>query len=172
MKIRPLRTEIDYEAALKAVAPYFDVEPEPGSLAGDRFELLLMVIDAYEAKHHAIDTPDPIEAIKFRMEQAGLTPKDLRPMIGQANRVYEVLNYSRPLTLAMIRRLNVSLGIPADALIGEQKIRRVVSKKSGKSSAVKLTKQTKSGTETKLNLVKSMKSGQRKIQARKSMSPR
>lgn len=172
MEIRPLRTEIDYKAALEAVAPYFDQEPEPGSLAGDRFELLLMVIEAYEAKHHAIDTLDPVEAIKFRMEQAGLTPKDLRPMIGQANRVYEVLNYSRPLTLPMIRRLNVALGISADALIGEQKIRRAVGKKSGKSTVGKLAKHTKPATATKLNLIKPVKTGRRKVQARKTTLPR
>ncbi|MEY3695018.1 MAG: hypothetical protein RL083_843 [Pseudomonadota bacterium] len=172
MKIRPLRTDADYKDALKAVASYFDLEPEPGSAAGDRFELLLMVIESYEKKHHAIDTPDPVQAIKFRMEQAGLTPKDLRPMIGQANRVYEVLNYSRPLTLPMIRRLNVSLGIPADALIGEPKTRRAVSKKSVKAAGGKLIKQTKPGSATKLGLVKSIKSSQRKIQARKTTSPR
>ena len=100
MDIRPIRNEVDYQIALKAVAPYFDQEPEAGSMAADHFELLLMVIETYETKIHAIDAPDPVEAIKFRMEQAGLTPKDLQPMIGQTNRVYEVLNYTRPLTLA------------------------------------------------------------------------
>ncbi len=95
MEIRPLRTEADYKAAHAAVVPYFDLEPEPGSEEGDRFELLLMVIEAYEAKYHAIDTPASMEAIKFRMEQAGLTPKDLRPMIGQVNREHEGLNYTR-----------------------------------------------------------------------------
>ena len=119
MDIRPLRTEADYEAALAAVAPYFDHEPAEGSVEADRFELLVMLIDAYESKHYAIDAPDPVEAIKFRMEQGGLSPKDLQPMIGQMNRVYEVLNYRRKLTLPMIRRLNDTLGIPADALIRE-----------------------------------------------------
>ena len=118
MKIRPIRTEADYQAALKAVAPYFDQEPEPGSIGADSFELLLMVIEAYEAKYHAINAPDPIEAIKFRMEQQGLTPKDLAPMIGRPNRVYEVLSRRRPLTLAMIRKLHAQLGIPAESLIG------------------------------------------------------
>jgi len=164
MEIRPLRTEADYKAALAAVAPYFDLEPEPGSEEGDRFELLLMVLEAYEAKHHSIDTPDPVEAIKFRMEQAGLTPKDLRPMIGQVNRVYEVLNYTRPLTLPMIRRLNVALGIPADALIGEQKIHRVVASKSSKVASRDGAKPAKTGSVTKPKLVKSTKGIQRKIQ--------
>ncbi len=79
--------------------------------------MLLMVLEAYEVKHYAIDAQDPVEAIKFRMEQAGLTPKDLPPKIGQINRVYEMLNYIRPLTLPMIRRLNIALGILADTLI-------------------------------------------------------
>jgi HTH-type transcriptional regulator/antitoxin HigA len=162
MEIRPLRTEADYKAALEAVAPYFDLEPEPGSEEGDRFEILLMVIEAYEAKHHAIDTPDPVEAIKFRMEQAELTPKDLRPMIGQVNRVYEVLNYTRPLTLPMIRRLSVSLGISADALIGEQKIHRAVASKSRMAVRGKVVKQVKPGGGTKSNSVKPTRSGQRK----------
>ncbi len=83
--------------------------PAEGSIEGDRFELLLMAIEAYETRHDAIDTPNPLDAIKFRMEQAGLTPKDLQPMIGRSNRVYEVLNYTLPLTLTLtltlIRRL-------------------------------------------------------------------
>ena len=133
MEIRPLHTEADYEAALEAIAPFFDNEPEPGSLEGDRFELLLMVIQAYEAKHHPIDPPDPVEAIKFRMEQGGLEPKDLKPMIGQMNRVYEVLNYTRPLTLPMIRRLNATLRIPAEALIGEPKLRKTVRPRASKA---------------------------------------
>lgn len=78
-----------------------------------------MLIENYEAKHHATLPPDPIEAIKFRMEQAGLTPKDLEPIIGRTNRVYEVLTRKRPLTLAMIRRLHAGLGIPAENLIAD-----------------------------------------------------
>jgi HTH-type transcriptional regulator / antitoxin HigA len=118
MEIRPIRIEADYEAALREVSPYFDKEPTPGTPEGDRFEILLTLINAYEEKHHAIAPPDPIEAIKFRMEQAGLTPKDLEPMIGRTNRVYEILNGTRPLTLPMIRRLHSQLGIPAESLIG------------------------------------------------------
>lgn len=119
MQINPIHTEEEYAAALRMVEPYFDKEPEVGSAKGDRFEMLLMVIEAYEAKHYPIASPDPIEAIKFRMEQSGLTPQDLVPMIGRINRVYEILSRSRPLTLAMIRRLHSSLGIPAESLIGE-----------------------------------------------------
>lgn len=117
MDIRPIRTDADYQAALKAVSPYFDQEPEAGTDAADRFEVLLALIQVYEEKHHPIDPPDPIEAIKFRMEQQGLTVKDLEPYIGQSNRVYEVLNHKRPLTLRMIRKIHSGLGIPAEVLI-------------------------------------------------------
>lgn len=113
--LHPIRTEADYQAALKLVAPYFDHEPEPDSEAGAHFEALLVLIEAYEAKHHPIEPPDPVEAIKFRMEQMGLTPHDLEPMIG--GRVLEVLNRRRPLSLNMIRRLHDGLGIPAETLI-------------------------------------------------------
>ena len=117
MDIRPIRTRKDYKAALREVAPFFVNEPKPGTPEGDRFEGMITLIEAYEAKHFPIDLPDPVEAIKFRMEQAGLTPKDLQPMIGQLNRVYEVLNRKRPLSLAMIRKLHEGLGIPAESLI-------------------------------------------------------
>ena len=119
MQLKPIRTEADYAAALQAVAPYFDHEPQPGSDEADQFEVLLLLIEHYEASHYPIAPPDPVEAIRFRMEQAGLTPKDLEPMIGRLNRVYEVLTRKRPLTLPMIRRLHAGLGIPAESLIGE-----------------------------------------------------
>jgi HTH-type transcriptional regulator/antitoxin HigA len=82
-------------------------------------DILATLVQAYEARHSPIGAPDPVEAIKFRMEQSGLTVKDLEPIIGRSNRVYEVLNHKRPLTLAMIRRLHRSLGIPAEVLIAE-----------------------------------------------------
>ena len=85
--IRPIRTEADYRAALALAVPYFDNEPEIDSDAGAHFEAMLTLIEAYEAKHYPISPPDPIEAILFRMEQQGLKPKDLEPMIGQRNRV-------------------------------------------------------------------------------------
>ncbi len=100
------------------MSPLFDQALEPGTQEGDRFDVLVTLIEAYEAKHSAVAAPDPIEAIKFRMEQQGLTAKDLEPMIGRRNRVYEVLNRKRPLTMAMVRRLHAQLGIPADSLIG------------------------------------------------------
>ena len=115
--IRPIRTDADYRVALGLVAPYFDNEPEGDSDAGAHFEAMLTLIEAYEAKHYPMSPPDPIEAILFRMEQQGLKPKDLEPMIGQMNRVYEVLNGKRKLTMAMVWRLHIGLGIPAESLI-------------------------------------------------------
>lgn len=122
MEIRPIRTEEDYKAALRAVSAYFDNEPIPGSPDGDRFEILLTLVEAHEAKHHSIDLPDPVEAIKFRMDQAGLTAKDLVPAIGRINRVYEILNRKRPLTLKMIWKLHQTFGIPAECLIQQPKL--------------------------------------------------
>ena len=115
--LRPIRTDDDHRAAVRELSAFFDNEPEPGTDAGDRFEVLLTLVESYEAKHLPIDLPDPVEAIKFRMEQSGLTPKDLQPMIGRLNRVYEVLNRKRPLTLPMIWKLHQGLGIPAENLI-------------------------------------------------------
>lgn len=117
MDIHPIRTEDDYHNAMREISAFFDNEPEPETLEGDRFDILLTLAEAYEAKHFPVDLPDPVEAIKFRMEQGGLTPKDLEPMIGRMNRVYEILNRKRPLTLAMIRKLHEGLGIPAESLI-------------------------------------------------------
>ncbi|WP_153109878.1 helix-turn-helix domain-containing protein [Propionivibrio limicola] len=122
MEIRPIHTEADYKAALQVVSAYFDNEPEPGTPDGDRFEVLLTLVEAYEAKHYPVELPDPIEAIKFRMEQGGLTPKDLVPAIGRLNRVYEILARKRPLTLAMIWRLHEKFGIPAESLIRPSKL--------------------------------------------------
>lgn len=117
MDIRPIHNKKDYKIALREISAFFDDEPKPGTPQGDRFEVLLTLVAAYEAKHFPLDLPDPVEAVKFRMEQAGLTPKDLVPLIGRINRVYEVLNRKRPLTLRMIRKLHASLGIPAESLI-------------------------------------------------------
>ena len=111
MEITPIRTKKDYRTALRIVSKLVDQDPSPDTPAGEHLDVLSTLIEAYERKHHPIDLPDPVEAIKFRMEQAGLSIKDLEPMIGQANRVYEVLNYKRPLTLRMIRNLNKGLGI-------------------------------------------------------------
>ncbi len=117
MNIKPIRNDNDYQATLREVSAYFDNEPEPNTDEGDRFEILLTLIEAYESKHYPVDLPDPVEAIKFRMEQEGLTAKDLVPMIGQVNRVYEVLNRKRGLTTSMMWKLHQGLGISAESLI-------------------------------------------------------
>lgn len=117
MNITPIRTEADYRAALAQASRWFDNEPESGSPDGDAFEVLLTLIEAYEAKHFPVDLPDPVEAIRFRMEQSELTVKDLEPAIGRSNRVYEILNRKRALTLPMIWKLHEMFGIPAASLI-------------------------------------------------------
>lgn len=115
--IQPIRNNSDYQAALALVSSLFDNPPSPDSTDGERFDVLITLIEAYEAKHFPIDLPDPIDAIKFRMEQAGLSAKDLEPAIGRSNRVYEVLNGKRRLTLAMVWRLHTMFGIPTDCLV-------------------------------------------------------
>jgi HTH-type transcriptional regulator/antitoxin HigA len=117
MEIRPIHTQADYKATLREVSALMESDPVLGTPDGDRLDVLTTLVQAYEARHHPIDPPDPIEAIRFRMEQAGLTVKDLEPMIGKSNRVYEVLGRRRRLTLEMIRRLHEGLGIPAEILI-------------------------------------------------------
>lgn len=117
MDIQPIHTEADYQASLKVVSKLIDLDPERFTPDGDRLAILGLMVEAYEAEHYPIDPPDPIEAIKFRMDQQGLKPKDLEPMIGQRNRVYEVLNGKRKLTMAMVWKLHVGLGIPAESLI-------------------------------------------------------
>jgi len=119
MEIRPIRTKADYKATLKEISALMEADPAPGTAEGDRLDVLVALVQVYEARHVPISPPDPVEAIKFRMEQGGLSVKDLEPLIGKSNRVYEVLNRKRPLTLAMIRRLHESLGIPAKVLISE-----------------------------------------------------
>lgn len=119
MDIRPIHTEADHNATLKEISFLMESDPAPGTPDGDRLDILVTLVQAYEARHFPVGAPDPVEAIKFRMEQSGLSVKDLEPLIGKSNRVYEVLNRKRPLTLAMIRRLHSSLGIPAEVLIAE-----------------------------------------------------
>mgnify|MGYP000875830184 FL=1 len=117
--LTPIRSEDDCLAALQQAEAFFDAdeEPSPDSAEGAYFEALITLIQAYERKHYPIDPPDPIEAIKFRMDQQGLSVADLEPMIGRRNRVYEVLARRRSLTLPMIRRLHTQLGIPAAVLL-------------------------------------------------------
>ena len=115
MEIKPIRTKADYRAALKEIEALMSADADTPD--GERLDVLVTLVEAYENLHYRLALPDPVEAIKFRMEQQGLTPKDMVPMIGRINRVYEVLNRKRPLTLAMIQRLHSELGIPAESLI-------------------------------------------------------
>jgi HTH-type transcriptional regulator/antitoxin HigA len=118
MEIRPLHTEADYRATLKRASVLVDLDPAPATPEGDELEILSILVERYEDEHYPMMKPDPIEAIRFRMEQSGLTVADMRPYIGPSHRVYEVLNRTRPLSLAMIRKLHEGLKIPADVLIG------------------------------------------------------
>jgi HTH-type transcriptional regulator / antitoxin HigA len=113
--LRPIRTKASYEAALKEVERLWGARS--GTPAGDRLDILATLIEAYEDEHYPMDPPDPIDAIKFRMEQQGLTRKDLEGILGTRTRVAEVLNGRRGLSINMIRRLHDKLGIPAEVLI-------------------------------------------------------
>ncbi len=119
MEIKPIHTAADYKATLRKISSLMALDPDLGTPNGDRLDVLATLVQAYEAKHHRVDPPDPIEAIKFRIDQGGLAIKDLEPFIGKSNRVYEVLGRTRPLTLPMIRRLHKGLGIPAEVLIAQ-----------------------------------------------------
>jgi HTH-type transcriptional regulator/antitoxin HigA len=114
-EMKPIRTEADYEAALEEVAALWGAASDTPK--GDRLDVLATLIDVYEAKHYAMDPPDPVEAIKFRMEQQGMTRKDLEDIIGTRTRIAEVLNRKRSLSIGMIRRLHDQLGISAEILI-------------------------------------------------------
>ena len=115
MNVRPIRTEADHQAALAEIATLMDAGM--GTPEGDRLDVLATLVEAYEAAHIPIAPPDPIEAIRFMMEQKRLSRRDLEPAIGSRARVAEVLNHRRALTLPMIRALNRLLDIPADVLI-------------------------------------------------------
>ena len=114
-ELKPIRTEADYDAAMVEIEALWGAKS--GTSKGDRLDVLATLVEAYEAKQYPMDPPDPIEAIRFRMEQQGLTRKDLEPMIGTRNRIAEVLNRKRSLSIEMIRRLHDGLGISADILI-------------------------------------------------------
>lgn len=120
--LKPIRTERDYERALAQLKRLWGAKAR--TRESDQLDILATLIDAFEAEHHPIDPPDPIEALKFRMEQQGLTRKDLEQLIGSRTRVAEVLNRKRGLSIAMIRRLHEQLGIPAEVLIRPSRRRR------------------------------------------------
>lgn len=115
MDVAPIKTKRDYTRTLKEIEGLMDARR--GTPEGDRLDVLVTLVEAWEAKHYRFDLPDPVEAIKYHMENKALEPKDLVPYIGSRNRVYEVLNRKRPLTLKMVWRLHQGLGIPAESLI-------------------------------------------------------
>ncbi len=115
MEIKPIKTDTDYRAALDEIEGLFEAVPDTPE--GDRLEVLVTLVEAYEEKHYSIPKPDPIEAILYHMESRGLSRRDLEPYIGSRARVSEVLNRKRPLTMEMIRNLYKGLGIPAETLI-------------------------------------------------------
>ena len=116
MNIRPIRTKADHEAALARIAELMEATED--TREGDELDILATLVEAYERRHFPIDSPDPVEAIRFRMEQLGLTRKDLEPYLGSRHRVSEVLNRKRGLSLSMIRRLHAGLRIPLEVLVG------------------------------------------------------
>ena len=119
MEVKAIRTNADYRDALREVSALIDLNPDRDSPDGERLEVIGTLLQAYEAEHYPVDPPDPIEAIRFRMDQSGLGVKDLVPFIGPLNRVYEVLARKRPLSLHMIRRIHKGMNIPAEVLIGQ-----------------------------------------------------
>ena len=116
MHIRPIKTNKDYRAALKEIESLMAAKIDTPE--GDRLDILATLVEAYERTHFPMELPDAVEAIKFKMEQSGLTLKDLEPVIGRKNRVYEILSRRRPLTLRMIQGLHTRFGIPPKASFG------------------------------------------------------
>lgn len=121
MDIRPIKTDAHYRAALNDIENLMMAEPD--TVEGEKLDILVTLVEAYEAKHFPMDLPDSVEAIKFKMERKGLTVKGLEPMIGKSNRVYEILNHKRSLTLKMIWKPHEDLGIPAESLIKPPQVR-------------------------------------------------
>ncbi len=120
MDIQPIKNEKDYNEALAEIEMLWGAEE--GTEKGDKLDVLLVLVEDYEEKYHQISPPDPVEAIKFRMEQMNLTRKDLEPFIGSRGRVSEILNYRRGLSLNMIRNLHSNLSIPLESLINDVKL--------------------------------------------------
>jgi HTH-type transcriptional regulator / antitoxin HigA len=115
MDVAPIKTRRDYRTALKHIESL--MRAKRGTPEGDRLDVLVTLVEAWQPQHYPLGFPDPIEAIKYHMDQKGLQPRDLIPFIGSRNRVHEVLNRRRSLTLNMIRRLHEGLSIPAESLI-------------------------------------------------------
>lgn len=122
MNIKPIKNEADYEATLERIGALMDAQFDTPE--GDELDVLTTLVESYEAKVHPIDAPNPVEAIRFRMEQYGLQDKDLVPYIGHSGRVSEVLNYRRKLTLPMIRKLHAGLNIPTESLVQDYELQQ------------------------------------------------
>ncbi len=122
METRPIRNEADYDEALREIAGFFEHEPKPGSPEADRFDLLAILIEAYEREHWPISPPEPVEAIKLRMEQCRYTQADLAALLGSRARASELLNRKRPLSLEMIRKLHREWDIPAESLLAPSEL--------------------------------------------------
>jgi HTH-type transcriptional regulator / antitoxin HigA len=120
MRLKPIRTEADYDAALEEIDRLMNATP--GTPEGDQLDILATLIEAYEARHHPIDAPDPIAVLEYVMEQRGVTRADLVPLLGSRSRVSEILNRKRRLTMEMAWRLHRELGIPAEAVIKPYKL--------------------------------------------------
>jgi HTH-type transcriptional regulator/antitoxin HigA len=119
MEISPIKSARDYRRVLKEIEGLMTAKR--GTAQGDRLDVLVTLVEAWEARHYPVDLPDPVSAIRHHMEQKGLAPRDLIPFVGSRNRVHEVLNRKRPLTLKMVWRLHTGLGIPAESLIRQQR---------------------------------------------------
>jgi HTH-type transcriptional regulator/antitoxin HigA len=120
MRLKPIRTEADYDAALEEIDRLMNATP--GTPEGDQLDILATLVEAYEARHHPIEVPDPIAALEYFMEQRGITRADLIPLLGSRSRVSEILNRKRRLTMEMAWRLHRELGIPAEAVIKPYKL--------------------------------------------------
>lgn len=132
--LRPIRNEEDYETALEEIEVLWDAEPDTPE--ADRLDILVMLVEAYEAEHYPIPDPDPIEMILHVMEARGLTRRDLEPFLGSRARVSEILNRRRPLSLEMIRKLHSGLGIPADVLVQPYEVRATSRRTSAPESVI------------------------------------
>ena len=117
MNIKPIKTEADYAAALDEIGRLWGAPL--GTSDGDKLDVLATLVEAYEQKHHPIYPPDPVEAIKFRMDQLGMTRKDLEPYLGSRSRISEIFNHKRELSINMIRSLHKGLGLPLESLIAD-----------------------------------------------------
>lgn len=131
MEIHPIRTEADYDGALAEVTHYFDHEPEPGTPEADRFDVLATLIEAYEREHWPIEPPDPVDAIRYRMQQAGYTQADLAELIGSRPRASEILRRKRGLTMKMAWKLHTRWQIPAESLIRQPTASRSRRRRAG-----------------------------------------